>query len=386
MSKKNTLTYEVINKDSGTPEIKVYGYIGTWDEVDYNRFQDTFRNLVKDNKNLTMRLHCGGGSVIEGFAIYDLIRGSQCKVHCIVEGMAASMGSVLALSGDTIEMTENAFFMMHAVTAGAWGDKNALDSTRDLIEKSETRLKAIYKERTTAEEATINDWFNNGKDNWLDAQECLKIKLCDRIITPTKKRKLENITALAAKTPMEAWEALNAVEEPTNIQNKNTTIMKQNLVTAMVAAGFCKELTANSGDVEVQNAFTEVIAKAQKAEQYKTELENMKKENATTLVEAAIKAGKIFANEKDEWIRNATDNFTMTSKALERMVGKPNPNNGLNRETPKTPEDPDQPEMMKGREDWTFDKWQTEDPKGLGKLEELHPEAFEKLFNQKFNR
>lgn len=382
MAGKNTFTYEVSNKESESPEIKIYGYIGTWDEVDYTRFQETFRNLVKNNNNLTMRLHCGGGWVMEGLAVYDLIRGSKCKVHVIVEGMAASMGSVLALAGDTIEMTENAFFMMHEVTAGAVGGKASLESALELRNQAQERISKIYKERTTATDETINEWFNNGKDNWLDADECLKIKLCDAIIKPTKKRKLDNVAAIANKTPMEAWETLSNTLE---VEPKNPKMKKQ-LVTMLLAAGLFQELSATSDDKDVANAFESVLADAKKANEYKTELENMKKENATNLVEAAIKSGKVFANEKDEWIQNATENFTMTAKVLERMSGKPDPNNKVNRQAPPNPTDPDQPEIMNGREAWDFDKWQKEDPKGLAKLEDDYPDAFETLFNKKFNK
>ena len=86
----------------------IYGYIGPWDEFDYPRFQNAFRDIIKENEEMTMRIHCGGGSVFEGLAIYDLIRSSTCKVNVIVEGMAASMGGVLALAGDTISMTYDA--------------------------------------------------------------------------------------------------------------------------------------------------------------------------------------------------------------------------------------------------------------------------------------
>ena len=244
MSQKNTFTYEVTNKTSGEPEIKIYGYIGTWEDVDYKKFQSTFRDLVRDNSKITMRLHCGGGSVLEGLAVYDLIRGSQCTVHVIVEGMAASMGSVLALAGDTIEMTENAFFMMHEVSAGAWGGKSALESALKLRDQAQERIAKIYKERTTATEETINDWFNNGKDNWLDADECLKIKLCDGIIKPTKKRKLENV-AISNKTPMEAWETLSDTISEQEVKPKNPKMKKQ-LVNMLLAAGLFQELTANS--------------------------------------------------------------------------------------------------------------------------------------------
>ncbi len=72
--KTKTFAYELKNSTGNVAEIQIYGYIGKWDEVDYPRFQKLFRDSLKQHKELTLRIHSGGGSVYEGLAIYDLIR------------------------------------------------------------------------------------------------------------------------------------------------------------------------------------------------------------------------------------------------------------------------------------------------------------------------
>ena len=108
MSKK-PFHYELRNEASGEAEILLYGYIGKWEEFDYPRFQNLFRTALQNNKNLTIRVHCGGGSVFEGLAIYDSIRSSDSHVKIHVEGIAGSMGGVIGLAGDEIVINENAF-------------------------------------------------------------------------------------------------------------------------------------------------------------------------------------------------------------------------------------------------------------------------------------
>ncbi len=115
---KKQFTYSLENTTKGSAEIQIYGYIGKWDEVDYPRFQKVFRDTLATQKEVTIRIHSGGGSVYEGLAIYDLIRSSEANVTVIVEGMAASMASIIALAGDTVQMNETAFFILHAVTDG----------------------------------------------------------------------------------------------------------------------------------------------------------------------------------------------------------------------------------------------------------------------------
>jgi ATP-dependent protease ClpP protease subunit len=128
--------------------------------------------------------------VYEGLAIYDLILNSEGHTKVIVEGMAASMGGVIALAGDEIEMNDNAFFMMHAVTAGCFGNKNDFKNGIQQIENCEERLGKIFGERTKADEKTIKNWFDSGQDHWLSSDKCLELGICDRVIKPTKKEKL----------------------------------------------------------------------------------------------------------------------------------------------------------------------------------------------------
>ncbi len=383
---QNTFKYELNNSTANNAEIYIYGYIGEWEEVDYPRFQKMFRDSLAKYKELTIRIHSGGGSVSEGLAIYDLIRGSETKVTVVVEGMAASMASVIALAGDTIKMTENAFFMMHAVTGGAWGNKAELIARAEQMGQCETRLQTIYKERTTADEATIQDWFTNGKDNWLDSNQCLDIKVCDEVIKPTKTRNIDTKN-IVNKTPEYAWaEMLKGLQNRQNTDiNKHTDNMnKQQLVASLIAMGLAGDLTASSDDAAVQKQLETVFAKAKEADQFKNELKTFKEAQAKVLINAAVKDGKIQANEKEEWLRDATDKYELVAKSLARMSGKPDLNGRTKRGTP--PVDTGRHELFNGREDWTFADWQNKAPKDLERVEDEAPEEFENLFNQQYDK
>lgn len=375
--------YGVTNKSGGNAEIHIYGYIGPWDEIDYKRFQNTFRDLLNNNSEITVRIHSGGGSVYEGLAIYDLMRASDATIKVVVEGMAASMGSILALGGDEIQMTENAFFMMHAPSGGAWGNKKKLSGVIDQLENCEQRLKSIYADRTQASDQDISDWMNTDKDTWLDADSCLNLGICDEVIKPTKKRKFENPEN---KTPEAIWAGFEG-SAPKNVQtpHTNTKTMKKQLIALLAVAGMQGSLTAESEDGAFEKELRKIIDKAKTADDLKAQLEKIQHENAEALVNQAVKDGKITAKEKEEWLDDAKANYALTAKAIARMGGKPGINNLLSRD-PKNPQQEDNDhEIMNGREKWDFDKWQSEDPKGLQTLQEEAPEAFTKLFNQKFD-
>ncbi len=387
MSKK-PFHYEIKNQVSGDSEIRMYGYIGKYEEFDYKRFQQVFRDALKDNNNLTIRMHCGGGSVYEGLAIYDLIRNSEGKTKVIVEGMAASMGGVIALAGDEIVMNDNAFFMMHAVSAGCWGTKKDFQNSIQQIITCEDRLGKIFKERTKADEETINNWFNSGQDHWLDSEKCKELGIVDEILKPTKQRKdqeqeTENMTN---KTPEEAFECFNVSEDlpPENtIINQNTDMNKAAILALLATQGLAGSLTASSSDNEFESQLKDVLNKAKKADTLESELKEFRESQADVLISNALKSGKITNAEKDEWKKDAIENYTLVAKSLDRMSGKPDPNGNLERQ--KNPVDTGKHELFNGREKWTFSDWQEKDPKGLERLNEESKDEFEKLFNAEFN-
>ncbi|GEN71584.1 head maturation protease, ClpP-related [Chryseobacterium lathyri] len=385
MSKK-PFHYELKNQVSGGSEIRMYGYIGKYDEFDYKRFQQVFRDALTAHNDLTIRMHCGGGSVYEGLAIYDLILNSEGHTKVIVEGMAASMGGVIALAGDEIEMNENAFFMMHAVTSGCFGNKNDFKNGIQQIENCEDRLGKIFGERTKADEETIKNWFDSGQDHWLSSDKCLELGICDKVIKSTKKRKnQEDAENIQNKTPEEVFDYFNLYPDPAfnNTINQHTEMKKEAIFAALAAAGLAGTLTALSSDKEFELHLQDVLGKAKKAESLENELKEFRETQAEVLISSALKSGKITSAEKDEWKKDAAENYALVAKSLERMSGKPDPNAALERQKPVV--DKDRHELLNGREKWSFSDWQEKDPKGLERLNEEAKEEFEKLFNAEFD-
>lgn len=382
MNKKD-FHYEVRNQATNKAEILLYGYIGRWDEFDYPRFQELFRNTLKGNKEITIRIHSGGGSVMEGLAIYDLIRSSDCEVTTIIEGMAASMGFVIALSGDKVQINENAFGMAHAVSGGVWGNKADLLNYVDLLSNCESRLKNIFSERTKASEEQINQWLDSGKDFWLNAEQCIELGIADTIIKPSKTRDKQTTENIANKTQEEAFDCFNvAIEIPVNTNKQDDKMKKEALISLLAGLGLIGSLTAQSADNDVENHLKDLLEKAKKSDALTNQLKTFREERADVLISAALKDGKITNAEKEDWKKDAVENYALVAKSLERMSGKPDPNAGINRNKPRVE---GQHELLNGRENWTFSEWQAKDATGLKRLENEANEEFEKLFNAEYN-
>ena len=138
MPKTNQNWYEFKALENGATEIYVYDEIGFWGI--------TAKDFARDLKELdpkgeiNLRINSPGGSVTDGIAIYNLLKNHKAKVNTFVDGLAASMASVIAMAGDTITMPENALMMIHNPWGGAMGDADELRKTADVLDKMKTAL------------------------------------------------------------------------------------------------------------------------------------------------------------------------------------------------------------------------------------------------------
>lgn len=161
-------------------EILLYGYIDPYD-VSASDFVKELRSLEKEYSAIDVRINSGGGSVFEGFTIYNALKNSKAIIETFIDGVAASMASIIALAGKRVHMSKNARYMTHKPTTGAYGDSDELKKNAQLLEGLENTAAAIYAEKTGLSMADCKTKFMNGKDNWFTAEEAKAAKLVDAI-------------------------------------------------------------------------------------------------------------------------------------------------------------------------------------------------------------
>ncbi len=103
---------------------------------------------IADAPFVLARINSPGGSVIEGLAIYNALRGCGKPVTVQVDGVAASAASIVAMAGDKIVMAENATIMVHDPWALAMGTSDALRKSADEIDRLKAIMIGIYAGRT----------------------------------------------------------------------------------------------------------------------------------------------------------------------------------------------------------------------------------------------
>jgi ATP-dependent protease ClpP protease subunit len=167
---------------SDTAEILIYDVIG--DDF-WNPDATSARKFVKDLKditasNITLRINSPGGVVFDGNAIYNALRDHAATITVHIDGLAASIASIIALAGDKIIMAKNAMMMIHNPSTMAWGDSAEMRKTAEMLDKVRDSLIATYEDRSTS---LTRDEIAEAMDaeTWYSAQEAIDIGFADEI-------------------------------------------------------------------------------------------------------------------------------------------------------------------------------------------------------------
>tara|TARA_R110002020_G_scaffold347688_1_gene561355 strand:- start:5792 stop:6790 length:999 start_codon:yes stop_codon:yes gene_type:complete len=141
----------------------------------------TFIEEIKEFKNSPINLHinCVGGDVFDGMAIYNILKKRTAETTVYIEGIAASMGSVIALAADKVVMAENSLFMIHNAWGGAMGESKELKKTANLLEKISNEIADIYIKKTNLPYEEVKEMMD--EETWLNADEALELGFVDSI-------------------------------------------------------------------------------------------------------------------------------------------------------------------------------------------------------------
>jgi ATP-dependent Clp endopeptidase proteolytic subunit ClpP len=169
--------YEIKALANGATEIYVYDEIGYWGIT----AKDFARDLkeVKPNGTIDLHINSPGGSVTDGIAIYNLLKNHSSTVNVVIDGLAASMASVIAMAGDTITMPENALMMIHNPWGGASGDAEELRKTADILDKMKSALISAYAIKTGKESDEIASLMD--AETWMTGSEAVELGFATQV-------------------------------------------------------------------------------------------------------------------------------------------------------------------------------------------------------------
>lgn len=166
-------------------ELLIYGLIGDWwDGLDAFSIVREIEYL--DGDVINVRIHSEGGNLQEGLAMYNALKNSEKTIHVYIDGIAYSMGSAIAMAGDTIYIPNNALMMLHkpwAATAGNAIDLRADADELDLFEQSYLQL---YADKTGKSKDEIAALIADGKNHFFLGQQAIDYGLADELLAPVQ--------------------------------------------------------------------------------------------------------------------------------------------------------------------------------------------------------
>lgn len=162
----------------GTAEILLYGEISEWG-VSALQFAQDLKALGEVSR-LKVRINSIGGSVSEGLAIYSTLKNHPATVTVVVvDGIAASMASVIAMAGDVVVMQAGALMMIHnpACDLGGYAGADELRKGAEYLDKITQAGIAAYKAKTGLPDDAIAAMMT--AETWMTAAEAVETGFAD---------------------------------------------------------------------------------------------------------------------------------------------------------------------------------------------------------------
>ena len=163
-------------------EIIIYDEIGAFG-IPAKTFLDELKALGPIAE-LTIRVNSPGGSVFDGVAIYNAIKRHDARVTVWIDGIAASIASMIAMAGDEVVMPENAMLVLHdpsGLVAGTAADMRAM---AEALDRMKAGMVAAYRDKSGRDDAEIEALM--AAETWLSAQEAVELGLADRVEQPVR--------------------------------------------------------------------------------------------------------------------------------------------------------------------------------------------------------
>ena len=356
------MSFEIKALSSQESEVMLYGTVDSWGRVSAEDIDYTLKELrARGFSKATFRVHSPGGSVNEGFAILGVMANyNDIEKNFVIEGIAASMMTIIMLGADSITALPTARIMIHQPSAMVEGKASMLKQTIAQLEQITAMMAGEYSKKT----GKSIDWVNENLmpsdgDVWLTAKEAKEIGLIDSV----------KISSKSAK-PVEAYAGLDTAQIIASYDNTYKQIKpkkmdknKINVLLSLLGAA------AISASVQEDDAY-EVLSEKSKA--VKAKLDSQEKE--LTDLKAEMQSKGIATKQQDKYIALAVKAGVDVVKDL--ILDMPSI------EDIKVIPTPEATSKEADRESWSFEKWSTEDPKGLQAMADSNPSQLNKLIEE----
>ncbi|WP_437228783.1 head maturation protease, ClpP-related [Planctomicrobium sp. SH661] len=135
--------------------------------------------IGNDAPKISVRMNSYGGEVFEGLTMYNLLKDHPASIHMHIDGVAASIASIIAMAGDTISMAAGSYLMIHNPWTVAVGEAGDLRHSADLLDSLTDTLAEVYASRSGKTKGEFLDLM--AKETWIDAEKAVSLGLATEV-------------------------------------------------------------------------------------------------------------------------------------------------------------------------------------------------------------
>jgi ATP-dependent protease ClpP protease subunit len=173
---QNWYAFKNAPDESGEVELSLYDEIGSFG-IGAKQFIAELKEYK--GQHVHLRINSPGGEIVEGSAIYNALTRHEGGLTVHIDALAASMASVIAMSGNPVYMADNALLMIHNPWTLAAGEAKDLRKQADLLDTMKSNLVRAYQKKSGMEEKAIAKLMD--EETWLDAVEAVALGFVDAI-------------------------------------------------------------------------------------------------------------------------------------------------------------------------------------------------------------
>lgn len=169
-----------VNRGSKRGEIWLYDVVGEgfFGGMSAGQFAKELKALGQVEV-INLRINSPGGSVFDGIAIYNQLKSHAARIEVDVDGVAASIASVIAMAGNEIRMAHNAQMMIHNPSGGAFGDATEMRRMADLLDQVKGTIVDTYERRTKNKAGDLAAWMED--ETWMTAAQAVDRGFSDKV-------------------------------------------------------------------------------------------------------------------------------------------------------------------------------------------------------------
>ena len=202
--------YEIKAQVENEVEVIIYDEIGFFG-ITAKDFIEDFQKIDK-NATINLRINSGGGDVFDGLAIHNILQRHPAPINVTIDGIAASIASLIAMVGDNIVMPENTFMMIHDPLGFGFGNAEDFRDLAEVLDKIKSGILSSYVAKSHLDPEKVSELMSD--ETWLTAKEAKDLGLADEVIDPVKLAARADLHRF--KQPPDALKAAEVNREPAN--------------------------------------------------------------------------------------------------------------------------------------------------------------------------